>query len=137
MTYKKYYFDNGHLKAEGWMNKESKERYWYHYYPNGNLKSKGSFKSNEKSGYWYYYTETGSLQKEGHYNEGLGTSWWRFYDEDTLKIVKLQEGKREGLAILRVDNKPVKAEYFKNDNRTHEWYTLAEFRKDKSDLEKL
>jgi antitoxin component YwqK of YwqJK toxin-antitoxin module len=137
LDYVKSFYDNGNLKAEGWMDEDSKENYWYHYYPNGNLKSKGSFKYNKKSGYWFYYDELGSPHKEGHYKKGLATSWWRYYDGDTTEIVKLERGKREGLSLFKVDGKPVKAEYFKNDKRTHEWYSLAEFRKDKSDLEKL
>lgn len=137
LTYEKYYFDNGQLKAEGWIEEGSKERYWFYYYPNGSLKSKGNFKSNTRSGYWYYYDEKGLLHKEGHYEDGVATSWWRYYHGDTIETVILKQGNKEGLALYKVDGKPVKAEYYKNDRRTHEWYSLADYRKDKPDLERL
>jgi antitoxin component YwqK of YwqJK toxin-antitoxin module len=135
--YVKYFFEDGSIKAEGWINGEQKENYWYFYYPNQKMKAKGSYKQNRKEGYWYYFNEKGSIEKEGHYKEDIATSWWRYYEGDSVMTVELQDGKREGLALYKVNGKPVKAEYYFNDERTHEWFSLQEYRNDKADLNHL
>lgn len=51
--------------------------------------------------------------------------------------VELKDGKREGLALYKVNGKPEKAEYYFNDERTHEWSSLQEYRNNKADLNHL
>ncbi|WP_019037461.1 toxin-antitoxin system YwqK family antitoxin [Psychroflexus tropicus] len=134
LDYVKSFYDNGNLKAEGWIKNELKQNYWYYYYPQGHVKSKGKFQDNKKAGYWFYYNETGLKTKEGHYKNGMATSWWNYYKEDTIVSVELVDGKREGLALYKVNGKPVKAEYYVKGERTHEWFSLKEFRENPIDL---
>lgn len=137
LEYVKSFFDNGTLKSEGWIDADQKENYWYFYYPNQKVKAKGSYQQNTKEGYWYFYTENGSPEKEGHYKKGVPTSWWRYYAGDSVISVELKNGKREGLALYKVEDKPVKAEYYINDERTHEWFSLEDYKRDKSELDRL
>jgi len=132
--YSKDYFDNGKLKSEGWIQNDMKVKYWYFYYNNGNLKSKGHFVEDEKNGYWYFYNPDGEISTEGSYNNGNKTEWWKIYNADTIEEVKYENSKKEGLSIHRVKGQPVKAEYYQNGIKTHEWYSLKEFRKDYSNL---
>ena len=129
-NYFKNYFENGQIKSEGWLEHNKKTKYWHFYYNNGNLKSKGHYNNNLKTGYWYYYNDENTVTSEGYYTKNEKNGWWKNYKGDTIEEVEYINSKKEGLSIYKVKGKPVKAEYYKNGNKTHEWFTLARFKKE-------
>ncbi len=132
--YSKNYYDNGVLKSEGWLINEKKEKYWYFYHQNAKLKAKGHFENDIKEDYWYYYNKKGNITQQGAYKYGLKSGWWKIFHADTIEVVKYKDSKKEGLAVFRLNGKPVKAEYYKNNLKTHTWYSLKEFKKEYPDL---
>lgn len=128
--YVKTYYPNSQLKSEGWVKENHKTNYWYYYYSNGIKKAEGHYKWNEKTNFWSYYNENGKLIEEGNYKEGDKNGWWTSFRGDTLVEVKYKDSKKTGLAILKLNSEIVKAEYYKNDMKTNEWITLADFKKE-------
>lgn len=129
-TYQKKYYENGELKSEGWVDNQRKIKYWYYYHSNGNIKSKGHYDDNLKVKYWHYFDINGNKTKEGRYQNNAKQGWWKFYKQDTLIEIKYQNSMKTGLAIYTVDDKPVKAEYYKNGIKTNEWFNLQDFKKE-------
>jgi antitoxin component YwqK of YwqJK toxin-antitoxin module len=128
--YSKTFYTNGKLKSEGWLEEGNKIRYWFYYHPNGKIKSKGHYKDDRKEDYWYYYDKSGMTLKEGSYDKGLKKGWWKQYKKDTIIEIEYKNSKKEGLSIYKVNGRPVKAEYYKNDVKTNEWHTLREFKRE-------
>ena len=73
--YPKQYFDNGNIKAEGWLLNGQKIDYWKTYYKNGVLKEEGRYKAGKKVKYWYFYSTKATLLQEGHYNNDVKENW--------------------------------------------------------------
>ena len=128
--YSKTYYEDGVLKSEGWIIDMKKEKYWYFYHKNGRLKSKGHFRKNIKTGYWYFYNSNNKLTMEGSFENGKKSDWWKIYKSDTIEEVKYKNSQKEGLSIYRISGKPVKAEFYVKGKRTHEWFSLKQFRKE-------
>lgn len=129
-TYTKNYYSNGKLKSEGWLNQQGKMKYWYFYHSNGKIKSEGHYQNNKKVKYWHHFDPNGKKIKEGRYQHNLKQGWWKLYKYDTIIEVKYKNSMKVGLAIYKVENKPVKAEYYKNDVKTNEWFNLRDFKKE-------
>jgi antitoxin component YwqK of YwqJK toxin-antitoxin module len=130
VEYSKTYYTDGTLKSEGWLKEGKKTRYWFYYHPNAKLHSKGHYKKDKKEDYWFYYDKSGKCLVEGNYVNGLKEGWWKHYKKDTLIEIEYEHSKKEGLSIYKVNGIPVKAEFYKNDVKTNEWYTLQEFRRE-------
>jgi len=128
--YVKTYYDNAQLKSQGWIKDNQKTNYWHYYYSNGAKKAEGHYRADKKINFWSYYNDKGKLIEEGHYKEGAKHGWWKFHRGDTLVEIKYQDSKKTGLAILKLNSKIVKAEYYKNGLKTDEWLTLADFKKE-------
>jgi len=133
-NYSTQYYDNGNLKSQGWLKDNKKDKYWYFYFPDTKIKSEGHYNDGLKTGYWFIYDDDGKLNKEGFYKDNLKNGWWKLYQGDTVIEVKYKNSNKDGLSIYRVDDKPVKAEHFKNGLKTHVWTSLKQFRKDYSNL---
>lgn len=128
--YSKSYYSNKVLKSEGWMLNNKKVKYWYFYYSNGSLKSQGHFEDNKMTGYWHFYNESQKLSSEGHFENDEKIGWWKIFKSDTIEEVKYENSLKEGLSVHKINDKPVKAEYYVAGIRTHEWFSLKQFRKE-------
>lgn len=128
--YVKNYYDNSHLKSEGWLINNQKTDYWYYYNNNGKKKAEGHYQLNQKEDYWFFYDENEAVIEQGHYQLGEKNGWWKMYRGDTLVEIKYKDSKKVGLAILKLNSKIIKAEYYKNNMKTDEWVTLADFKKE-------
>lgn len=113
----------------------SKE-YVREYYVNKKLKAEGWIENNKKVDYWFFYNENGSKKEEGHFENGKKTSWWIIYNSKN-KIVKKCEYKNDklnGFSVIYEDGTIVKAEKYTFGKKLKEWESIAEFKKDNSDL---
>ena len=134
--YKKVYFDNGHLKSEGWEIDKLKTNYWIYYHRNGTIATKGHFRNNKKHGYWYFYDDNQNLIREGHFVHGNAEKWWIFHEIAVPKKTKIQfrNNIKNGYALYYRNNKLIKAEKYKNNKKTGEWTSVSSFRRDHPDL---
>ncbi len=130
--YHREYYENGIIKAQGWIKGDSKEGFWKFYFPNGKLKEQGHFKNNLKVGYWYFYNKEGKLDMEGHYVKGNMTKWWLFYDEKGKVNHKCQlhRGVKNGYCLKYKDEKLKSAEKYNNGKKIKEWYDFRSFKKE-------
>jgi antitoxin component YwqK of YwqJK toxin-antitoxin module len=133
--YIKVYFNNGTLKAEGWIQKNHKTDYWIFYYETGIIASKGNFRNNKKDGYWYFYRPNESLEKEGHYTNDVAENWWIFYDIANRNKTKFQykNNQKNGFAICYDKKKLVLVEKYTNDLKVGEWTSIWTFKRDNPD----
>ncbi|MBE9488902.1 MAG: hypothetical protein IMY67_01290 [Bacteroidetes bacterium] len=131
-TYQKIYFDNGNLKAEGWLVNNQKIDYWKFYHPNGNLKKEGAFSINKKTEYWYFYRENGTKEKEGHFINDVENKWWIFYDDIGYINYKCQliNNQKSGYCFKYKNKEIVKAEKYKAGKKIKEWMDLNSFKKE-------
>jgi len=131
-TYSKEFYENGHVKSEGWLTMDIKTDYWIYYHPNGVIKAKGHFKNNKKTGYWYFYSEINEKLKEGHYYNGLAEQWWIFYDIANEEETKFQykKNKKNGFALIYKNNRLIRAEKYKDDTKIGEWTSVIAFKRD-------
>jgi hypothetical protein len=107
-TYSKTYYDNGNMKAEGWM-----------------LESK-------KIDYWFFYRKDATKEKEGHYVNGNKESWWIFYNEleEISQKCQFKKNKKNGYCLVYKNNNLNKACKFKDGKLIKEWEDYASFRKE-------
>lgn len=128
--YSRSYYENGSLKSEGWKENDKPVKYWFYYYLNGKIKAEGHYDEGFKNDYWYYYDRLGQKFEEGNYEDGFKEGWWKMYKQDTIIELKYKNSLKTGLAIYKVDDNPVKAEYYKNDIKTNEWFNLRDFKRE-------
>ena len=130
--YQKDYYDNGQLKAQGWLVDNNKEDFWKFYYANGKMMQQGHYKNDRQDGYWYFYNSNGTLEKEGHFNSGKKTEWWLFYDGNGKISHKcqLQDGIKNGYCLTYKDEELASAEKYKNGKKIKEWFSFSSFRKE-------
>ena len=117
------------------FNSGTKE-YVKEYYPNKKIKAEGWILNNKKQDYWFFYNENGFKKEEGHFENGKKTSWWIFYNSKN-KISKKCEYKNDklnGFSVIYEDGEIVKAEKYTFGKKLKEWESIAEFKKDNSDL---
>ena len=130
--YKKVYYKNGNLKAEGWTLENTKIDYWKYYHKNGNLKKEGRFKNDLETNYWYFYTENSTIEKEGHYKIGKKVNWWLFYDKDgnVNHKCQLKNNQKNGYCLIYNKRKLIKASKFKGGKKIKEWTDFSSFKKE-------
>ncbi|MCA1761462.1 MAG: toxin-antitoxin system YwqK family antitoxin [Cryomorphaceae bacterium] len=68
--YTVYYYDNGNVSSEGYMENGNPNGYWKTYYPNGELKSDGNRKNFLLDSTWNFYNESGLKTSEINYKKG-------------------------------------------------------------------
>lgn len=131
-AYTKTFYDNGNIKAEGWIIDSKKDGYWKFYYRNGQLKKEGHLSKDKPTKYWYFYRDNGILESEGHYDKGVKTKWWLYYDneENVNHKCQLKNGEKNGYCLIYNNNKIVKAAKFKNGKKIKEWTDYNSFKKD-------
>ena len=134
--YKKEYYSNGQLKAEGWQQMQQKTDYWIFYHANGQVASKGHFKANKRDGYWHFYNPSGHKEKEGHFILDSAENWWIFYDIGTRNKSKFQykDNQKNGFCLRYSKSKLIKAEKYHAGKKLAEWTSLREFRRDNPDV---
>ncbi|WP_298237781.1 hypothetical protein [uncultured Algibacter sp.] len=107
-TYKKVYYANGHLKAEGWI------------------------ENGVKINYWHFYRENGTKHSEGHFIDGKKNNWWLFYD-DMEKVnhkCQLENNQKNGYCLMYNNEKLVSARKYKNGKQIKEWTTFVSFKRE-------
>ncbi len=129
--YVKYYYGNGNIKEEGWIQDNTKIDYWYFYYENGNIKEEGRYEKNARHKYWKFYYADGTKQMEGWFKHGLANDWWIFYKDNMLqKKAAYNNGKQHGYTIYYINGNITKAEKYKDDVKIGEWTDIESFRRD-------
>ncbi len=98
-----FFYSAGILRSE---NPDSLE-YKIFYYPNGNISSEGYLQDGKPDGYWINYYRSGVKKSEGKRTHFLLDSIWIFYDEtgDTLKKITYRMGKKSGY-LLKYFSRP-------------------------------
>jgi uncharacterized protein len=69
--YQRFYYENGQLSSEGYMENGRPNGYWKNYYPNGKIRSEGKRTNFELDSIWCFYDEEGFLSKKIQYKSGL------------------------------------------------------------------
>ena len=106
------------------------------FYSNKKIKSEGWMQSNKKQDYWYFYNENGSKKEEGHYENNKKIKWWIFYNtkNNITKKCEYNNDKLNGFSIIYENGEIVKAEKYNAGKKIKEWESIAEFKKDNTDL---
>lgn len=130
--YQKEYFNDGTLKAEGWVKDSLKDGYWTFYHPNGNKEKEGHFTNGVANKYWYFYREEGSKEREGHYKNGKRQKWWLYFDENGFVNHKcqLKNDKKNGYCFMYENKKLIKAVKYQNGKKIKEWTDYSSFRRE-------
>ena len=107
-SYVKNYYENGHLKEEGWV------------------------EGNQKVDYWFFYNANGTKKEEGHYLNNQRVKWWIFYDGKgkILKKSEFENNKLNGFTIVYDKNKIIRAEEYTMNKKTNQWESVEAFKKD-------
>lgn len=136
-TYVKKYYENGKLKAEGWVKHNKKDGYWFEYFENGRKKSQGWYEENIKNGYWYYFNLNNCKLISGNYTNGKKTGWWRFelQNGNTIKV-QYKDNNKNGIALYYKKNKrlPYQAKRYIEGQYQGTWTDYNQFKKDNPDF---
>lgn len=130
--YHKEYFENGKMKAEGWLKDNKKHGYWTFYHQNGNKKKEGHYKNDLAIKYWYFYRKNALKEKEGHYKNGKQQKWWLYYDTNgnINHKCQLKNNKKNGYCLVYDRQKLVKASKYKSGKKIKEWTDFSSFRRE-------
>ena len=114
----------------------TEKTYVREFYANKKIKSEGWIQFNKKQDYWYFYNENGSVKEEGHYINNKKTKWWIFYNSKNVILRKCEftNDKQDGFSIIYENGDVVKAEKYTFGKKIKEWQSIAEFKKDNTDL---
>ncbi len=110
--------------------------YVKNYFLNGKIASEGWICDNKKTDYWYFYRDNGLKKEEGHYANNLRNKWWIVYDvqEKIAAKSEYKADKLDGFTIIYQNGRPVRAEKYQMGVQLKRWTSLAEFKKDNSEL---
>ena len=110
----------------------SQKKYSKTYYDNGNMKAEGWMLGNKKIDYWFFYRKDATKEKEGHYINGNKESWWVFYDklEKVSHKCQFKNNIKNGYCLIYKNNNLIKASKFKDGKLIKEWKDFASFRKE-------
>jgi len=130
--YHKEYFEDGTIKAEGWLNGSQKNGYWTFYHSNGSKKKEGRYKNDLAIKYWYFYRENASKEKEGHYKNGTQHKWWLYYDDmgHVNHKCQLKNNEKNGYCLIYEKQKLIKASKYQDGKKIKEWTDFSSFRKE-------
>lgn len=99
-NYKAYYYENGQISSEGYLEDGKPNGYWITYYPNQLRESEGNRVNFQLDGEWKFYRENGDLKTIIPYKSGVKNGKVLHYENCVLvKEVPFVDGKREGLQI--------------------------------------
>lgn len=131
-AYQKTFYDNGILKAEGWIENNQKTNYWKYYYNDGSIKKEGHFLNGKQTKYWYFYRKNGTKESEGHFFNGKKNKWWLFYDNKEFINHKcqLKNNQKNGYCFFYENKKLIKAEKYKSGKKINEWNDFEAFKKE-------
>ena len=101
-NYKVYYYENGSISSEGFLEEGKPNGYWITYYPNQLRKSEGNRKNFLLDGEWKFYDEKGNIENSIVYVEDKKTGSYKSFDDNCylLKKEEYVEDKLEGNTIL-------------------------------------
>lgn len=84
--YNTFYFSNGKVSSEGFLEKGKPNGYWKTYYENGSIKTEGNRKDFKLDSIWKFYTDKGKIHNAITYQNDYKTGYCYWYD--TLGNVK-------------------------------------------------
>jgi len=113
--YNKFYFEDGTLASEGFMENGTPNGYWKNYYQNGLLKSEGNRKNFLLDSLWKFFNEEGQIVLEINYQEGKKQGFRTTYQgSETTKETFVNDIK-EGPTYILYSNGSIKSKIpFKN-----------------------
>jgi antitoxin component YwqK of YwqJK toxin-antitoxin module len=106
------------------------------YFPNGTLKEEGWIIDAQKNKYWFFYSENGNKKAEGHFENDRKVNWWIFYDkyEKVVRKCEYKNNKLNGFVINYQEGAISSAEKYLQGKQIKYWNSMAELRKDNSEL---
>lgn len=84
--YKAYYFDNGSIASEGFLENGKPNAYWITYYPNQLRKSEGNRINFELDGLWKFYNKKGNLENSITYKKGIKNGKYKYFSDQCFLI---------------------------------------------------
>lgn len=112
--YNTFYYPNGQISSEGYMENGKPNGYWKNYYPNGNMRSEGKRTRFELDSIWNFYRENGMLSKRITYKMGKKHGYSYHYKiheiQDTIENILTAK------ALFYEDKKNGSSEYYYPDN---------------------
>ncbi|MDZ4752008.1 MAG: hypothetical protein SGI87_10365 [Flavobacteriales bacterium] len=78
--YVKFYYENGQISSEGWMEVQKPNGYWITYFEDGTKKSEGNRESFLLDSLWKFYREDGELERAITYRDDLKNGQETLYD---------------------------------------------------------
>lgn len=88
LRYKAYYYPNGNMSSEGYLEEGKPNKYWITYYENGLRKSEGNRKNYQLDSIWSFYRENGNIKQKITYKDGIKNGASYYYQEECLLIKK-------------------------------------------------
>lgn len=99
LEFRQYFYDDGSLSSEGYIEDGQPEGYWKSYFPNGTLKSEGDRVDHFLNGPWRFYNQEGELVNIIRYSfgkkQGLSET---FQDSVLIAEEPYQNNRQEGLS---------------------------------------
>jgi antitoxin component YwqK of YwqJK toxin-antitoxin module len=87
MEYVVYYYENGQVSSEGFMQNGRPNGYWKTYFPNGELQSEGNRVDFELDSTWVFYGDEGMKNSEIDYKNGVKEGVVKTYKNGVLQQV--------------------------------------------------
>lgn len=99
--YRAFFYEDGSISSEGYIEKGKPNGYWITYYPNGIKESEGNRINFELEGNWKFYNESGKIKEEINYQKGEKDGIHRIYNQDGYLITEenFENGIKEGMEI--------------------------------------
>jgi uncharacterized protein len=118
-NYIKFYFDNGILASEGFMDNGKPDGYWKTYYENGILKSEGNRKNFLLDSVWIFYNDKGDTVLIINYKNDLKNGIRRTINEnETVEEFFVDDKKQGETRYYYPDGKLKKLVFYVNDKET-------------------
>jgi len=99
--YKAYYYDNGAISSEGFLENGKPNHYWITYYPNQLRKSEGNRQNFLLDSVWNFYDEKGNIENKISYLKGKKNGEYLYFDNECLLIKKenYSDDVKDGLQV--------------------------------------
>jgi antitoxin component YwqK of YwqJK toxin-antitoxin module len=87
-NYKAYFYDNGIISSEGFLEDGKPNGYWITYYPNQLRKSEGNRKNFKLDGVWKFYDEKGNIDQTITYVEDVKEGKSLHFNNECLLVIE-------------------------------------------------
>lgn len=120
LQFTQYFYENGNVSSEGYLENGQPEGYWKSYYPSGNLKSEGNRVDHQLEGEWKFYTDSGTVANIIRYQAGKKNGLSETYRDSILVALEpFVNNRKAGLA-----------KYFYDDGEIQQWTPFVEGREE-------